>query len=121
MSNIRYRKLRTEDEVDCRDPEEASESESEDFVSKQFEKRSARVPWRAIIYAAVLLVGGTVLLVLGSLIVTGHLDPEVHGERFWPLILLGGLLFIPGSYHTYFAYKAFSGDPDWSFDEFPDF
>ena len=122
MSNVRYRKLKTEDVIDGRDEEEVSDaSEGSDFVSKQFERRQTRVPWRAILYAAVLLVGGSVLLVLGSLIVTGHLDPEVHGERFWPLILLGGLMFIPGSYYTYFAYKAFTGDPDWSFEEFPDF
>ena len=81
----------------------------------------AKTQWRAIVYTAVLLLGGSVLLVLGSMIVTGHLDPDTHGERFWPLVLLGGLMFIPGAYHVYFAYKAFTGDPDWSFDEFPDF
>ena len=73
----------------------------------------------AIIYAAVLLLLlGSVLL--DSMIVTDHLDPDTHGKRFWSLVLLGGLISIPGAYHVYFAYKTFTGDPDWSFDEFPD-
>lgn len=116
MSSVRYRKLRTDEQ---RDTDETDSSRS-DFVSSQFERPAAKTPWRAILYAAVLLLGGSVLLVLGSMIVTGHLDPDTHGERFWPLVLLGGLMFIPGAYHVYFAYKAFTGDPDWSFDEFPD-
>ena len=91
------------------------------FRNMTQEHQDAKTPRRAIIYAAVLLLGGGVLVVLGSMIVTGHLDPDTHGERFWPLVLLGGLMFIPGAYHVYFAYKAFTGDPDWSFDEFPDF
>ena len=140
-----------------------------------------------------------ILLTIGCLIVTDHVDQEKHNERFWSLILLGALMFIPGivelinistvktkitlklrrplkrwifvwiwirinlgmhcheiinlffiikspftslwlclglhidiilimcssinlgSYHTYFAYKAFIGDPNWSFEEFPDF
>ena len=66
----------------------------------------AKTKWRAIIYTAVLLLGGSVLLVLGSMIVTGHLDPDTHGERFWPLVLLGGLMFIAGADHVYFTYKA---------------
>lgn len=31
-----------------------------------------------------------------------------YGDRFWPLIALGSLMFIPGSYHTYFAYNKLS-------------
>ena len=90
-------------------------------LTQDRQHRIAKTQWRAIVCTAVLLLGGSVLLVLGSMIVTGHLDPDTHGERFWPLVLLGGLMFIPGAYHVYFAYKAFTGDPDWSFDEFPDF
>ena len=86
MSSVRYRKLRTDEQ---RDTDETDSSRS-DFVSSQFEKPAAKTPWRAILYAAVLFLGGSVLLVLGSMIVTGHLDPDTHGERFWPLVLLGG-------------------------------
>ena len=40
-----------------------------------------QVPWKAIIYAVVLFLAGSVLLVIGSLIVTGHLDPIEHNDR----------------------------------------
>lgn len=117
MSNVRYRKLPTHDH-DCQDTDETDGS---DFTSQQFDRPAAKIPWRAISYAVILFVGGTVLLAIGSLIMTGHIDSEKHGERFWPLVLLGALMFIPGSYHTFYAYKAFSGDPDWRFEDFPDF
>ena len=38
-------------------------------------------------------------------LVTGHIVDEHYQDRFWPLVILGLLMFIPGSYHTYFAYK----------------
>jgi len=113
MSNLRYRKLKQEGEED--------EVDGSDFDNSQFEKPKTKVPWKAISYAVILLLIGTILLTIGCLIVTGHIDQEKHNERFWPMILLGALMFIPGSYHTYFAYKAFIGDPNWSFEEFPDF
>ena len=34
------------------------------------------------------------------------------------LIVMGSIMFIPGSYYTtYFACKAFTRDPDWKYDE----
>ena len=88
MSNLRYRKLKQEGEED--------EVDGSDFDNSQFEKPKAKVPWKAISYAVILLLIGTILLTIGCLIVTGHIDQEKHNERFWPLILLGALLFIPG-------------------------
>ena len=38
---------------------------------------SVRIPWKAISLAFVLCVGGLFMLILGSLIVTGHLDSKV--------------------------------------------
>lgn len=116
MSQVRYRKLATKD-----NDFDTDETDGSEILSSQFEKPPVKIPWKAIIYACVLLIGGSVLLVIGCLIVTGHIDPDEHNERFWPLIFLGAIMFIPGSYHTYFAYKVFTGDPDWSFDEFPEF
>ena len=118
MSNIRYRRLAQQEATDETDTNSTS---NEDFQACQFERLPVAIPWKAIAYAAALLLLGSLLLGTGCLIVAGYLDPETHNERFWPLILLGSLLFIPGSYHTYFAYKAYSGDPDWAWEEFPDF
>ena len=118
MSEVRYRKLnQNEDIEDVDGPQERSD----EFLTQQYEKPPTKVPWKAVIYALILFILGCILLTAGCLIVTGHIDPVKHNERFWPLILLGSLMFIPGSYHTYFAYKAFTGDPDWDFEEFPDF
>ena len=113
MSEIRYRRLADHEETDSTDGSE--------FTSKQFERAAVKIPWRAVSYAVILFLGGSTLLIIGSLIITGHIDSEKHGERFWPLVLLGALMFIPGSYHTFYAYKAFTGDPAWTFDDFPDF
>jgi len=118
MSEVRYRRLPQHDEHAA---DSVDNGQQEEFLPEQFTKQPVQVPWKAVIYAVVLFLAGTVLLVIGSLIVTGHLDPIEHNDRFWPLILLGSIMFIPGSYHTYYAYKAFSGDPDWDFEEYPDF
>ena len=88
MSNLRYRKLKQEGEED--------EVDGSDFDNSQFEKPKTKVPWKAISYAVILLLIGTILLTIGCLIVTGHIDQEKHNERFWPMILLGALMFIPG-------------------------
>ena len=119
MSEVRYRKLNQDDNY-VEETDSVSQNH-EDFLAQQFEKPATKVPWKGVIYALILFLLGSGLLLAGCLIVTGHIDPVEHNERFWPLILLGSLMFIPGSYHTYFAYKAFTGDPDWDFDEFPDF
>ena len=74
----------------------------------------AKVPWRAVCHTFLILIAGSSLLIGG--IVGSITDPDT----FWPLILLGTLLFIPGSYHTWFAYKANKGHHGWDFDEFPD-
>ena len=74
-------------------------------------KPASKVPWRPVIFASALLIVGTAMLMVGFLN-----DPD----RFWPLLLLGTLMVIPGSYYTYFAYKAFRGQPDWDFLEYPD-
>ena len=49
---------------------------------------------------------------------TGHIDSIKYADRFWPLIILGLLMILPGSYHLYFGFIGFKkGD----FDDFPDF
>jgi len=121
MTGIRYRKLnQNEDEIDDTGIN-LSQDATEAFLPEQFDRPPIKTPWKAILYAVILFLLGSLLLTIGLLTVTGHIVDEHYQDRFWPLVILGLLMFIPGSYHTYFAYKALKGDPDWDFDEFPDF
>jgi hypothetical protein len=62
----------------------------------QFLLPQRKVPWKSIAYAVGLFVMGTILLICGCLIRIGHVDNERYGDRLWPLIIFGLLMFIPG-------------------------
>jgi len=53
---------------------------------------------------------GTVLLICG-LILNNHIA----------LLTLGSLLFIPGAYHLFLAYKIFQGNEGYSVSDLPEF
>lgn len=91
-----------------------------EFVDVQFARPPPKVPWKALTLAALLLVAGVVLLTLGILVVTGHLN-TTYTDRMWPMIILGILMFIPGAYHIRIAYYAFRQVPGYSFDDIPEF
>ena len=44
-----------------------------------------------------------------------------YGDRTWPLIIVGALMFIPGAYHVRIAYLAFRGRKGYSFDDIPSY
>ena len=37
------------------------------------------------------------------------------------MLILGALMFVPGSYHSFIAYKAYLGEAGYSFNQIPDF
>lgn len=90
------------------------------FVDEQFIHPPEKIPWKAVLLAGSLLFVGTVLLLLGSLIVSGYIDMK-YSDRMWPMIILGALMFIPGAYHIRIAYCAFKKVPGYSFDDIPEF
>ncbi|KAK8729971.1 hypothetical protein OTU49_008412 [Cherax quadricarinatus] len=94
--------------------------EDDGFVDAQFKAGPSRIPWKAISYAMLLFAAGTLLLVIGSLLVAGYIE-EKYADRTWPLIILGALMFIPGAYHSYIAYYAFKGYDGYSFDDIPSY
>ena len=81
--------------------------------------RHRKIPYKEITLAVVLLVLGTIMLTLGSLMLTGHL-PDAF-DRGYPLVILGAILFIPGSYNTYTAYWAWRGAEGYSFSQIPQY
>ncbi|CAL1674259.1 unnamed protein product [Lasius platythorax] len=90
------------------------------FFDSQFVSPPVKIPWKAITLAALLFVGGTVMLIMGSLIVSGHIDSK-YSDRMWPVIILGALMFIPGAYHMRVAILAYQKVPGYSFDDIPEF
>lgn len=51
-------------------------SDGEVYSSLQFAKPEGKVPWRAIRTAAVLFVIGSILIVVGSLLLAGYIDKK---------------------------------------------
>jgi len=90
------------------------------FVDLQFEKPKAKVPWKALLLATALFAMGSSLIIISALLMSGYIDAK-YGDRTWPLLILGSLMFIPGAYHVRIAYYAFKGYQGYSFDDIPDF
>jgi len=91
-----------------------------EFTDKQFERPPSKVPYKAIGLAVILFVAGSVLIILGSLLLSGHIDAK-YADRTWPLLILGFIMFIPGSYHVRLAYYAWKGYDGYSFDDIPEY
>ncbi|XP_040564157.1 transmembrane protein 230 [Lepeophtheirus salmonis] len=92
---------------------------TDDFVPEQYQyvlKES--IPWKSIGFATFLFLVGGLCIVSGSLIQFRTLEED---DRIWPLIIIGCLMFIPGSYHVYIAFRALIGSPGYNFDDYAKF
>ncbi|XP_066586777.1 transmembrane protein 230-like isoform X2 [Prorops nasuta] len=105
------RKIAGERQFENVDYTQLTETDS-GFVDSQFIIPPIKIPWKAITLAALLFVGGTIMLIMGSLI---------YSDRMWPVIILGALMFIPGAYHMRVAILAYRKVPGYSFDDIPEF
>lgn len=90
------------------------------FLNSQFERPPPKVPYKAIILAAVLFIFGSALIIVGALLVTGYIDVE-NADRTWAVLILGVLMFIPGAYHVRIAYYAYKGYEGYSYDDIPEY
>lgn len=93
---------------------------NDDFLDIQFQKPPPKFPKKAIALATLLFIVGSILLVIGSLLLTGYIDAK-YGDRTWPVLILGSLMFIPGFYHVRIAYYAYKGYVGYSYDDIPEF
>ncbi|XP_064600874.1 transmembrane protein 230-like [Liolophura sinensis] len=108
---------------------------SDGFVDLQFEKPPPKIPYKAIILATVLFLGGTILIVVGALLLSGYirlsykhgipntcfLYKYTYSDRTWPLLILGSIMFIPGAYHVRLACYAYKGYTGYSYEDIPEF
>lgn len=90
------------------------------FIDLQFEKPPPKVPFKAIGLATLLFLAGSILIIIGALLLTGYIDAQ-YSDRTWPVLILGGLMFIPGSYHVRIAYYAWKGYAGYSYEDIPEY
>uniref|UniRef100_A0A3Q1CNH7 Transmembrane protein 230 n=1 Tax=Amphiprion ocellaris TaxID=80972 RepID=A0A3Q1CNH7_AMPOC len=109
-SKVRYSRLATDDDG---------------YIDLQFKRSPPKVPYKAIALATVLFLIGSLLIIIGALLLAGYFGVTRHTEqtvyRTVPVLIIGILVFLPGIYHLRIAYYASKGYPGYSYDDIPDF
>ena len=65
-----------------------------------------KIPWKTILIAFVFLIVGTALLYFG---ICEMMNVGLYETEPWEKVLLGAILFIPGSFHSFLAVQALRG------------
>ncbi|XP_063067474.1 transmembrane protein 230a isoform X2 [Engraulis encrasicolus] len=92
----------------------------EGYIDLQFKKGPPKVPYKAIALATFLFLIGSLLIVIGGLLLSGYIQVS-DPNRTIPVLIIGVLVFLPGFYHLRIAYYASKGYRGYSFDDIPDF
>ena len=76
-----------------------------------------KIPYKTILVAFLFLIGGTIFMYLGleELLTTGSISES------YEKILLGLIMFIPGSYHSFLAFMACRKAEGWNYDDLTTF
>ncbi|ORZ09358.1 hypothetical protein BCR41DRAFT_137786 [Lobosporangium transversale] len=90
------------------------------YSEGQFMAPTPSIPWKSIALAVVLLILGIAGLTIGSLLKVGIIVSPEWLDKGTPLLILGALCFIPGSYHVGLAYYAYKDYEGYSFSHIPD-
>ena len=75
-----------------------------------------KIPWKTILIALLFFVVGTIFLVWGA-----QETFEVGLSTSYEKLLLGAILFIPGSYHSFIAFMALRKVPGYNYDNLTTF
>ncbi|XP_051541713.1 transmembrane protein 230a [Myxocyprinus asiaticus] len=92
----------------------------EGYIDLQFKKSPPKVPYKAIALATFLFLVGSLLIIVGSLLLAGYIH-VMYPDRTIPVIIIGILIFLPGFYHLRIAFYASKGYRGYSYDDIPDF
>ncbi|KAM3873789.1 transmembrane protein 230a [Diretmus argenteus] len=95
-------------------------ADDDGYIDLQFKKSPPKVPYKAIALAIFLFLIGSLLIILGALLLAGSIKVE-HRDRTIPVLIIGVLVFLPGFYHLRIAYYASKGYRGYSYDDIPDF
>lgn len=95
-------------------------ADEDGYIDLQFKRSPPKVPYKAIALATFLFVVGTLLIIIGSLLLADYIKVE-HPDRTIPVLIIGVLVFLPGFYHLRIAYYASKGYRGYSYDDIPDF
>ena len=114
--------------VTSKDEHNTTTQNTEEILINQYtssslkeDAKSTKIPYKSIMLAIVLFTIGTVLLVVGSLLVSGFWVPAEYADRTIPVLILGCIAFIPGSYHTYIAWASYRRYKGYSYSQIPSF
>eukprot|EP00698_Gefionella_okellyi_P021955 TRINITY_DN720_c0_g2_i2.p1 TRINITY_DN720_c0_g2~~TRINITY_DN720_c0_g2_i2.p1 ORF type:complete len:111 (-),score=7.55 TRINITY_DN720_c0_g2_i2:265-555(-) len=77
-------------------------------------------PIKPILLAVFLFLIGSVMLIIGCLLVTGIII-TADRDRGYALVVLGSITFIPGAYHVRIAYYAWKGYKGYEYSAIPKF
>lgn len=90
------------------------------YIDLQFKRSPPKVPYKAIALAAFLFLIGSLLIIIGALLLAGYIQVS-HPDRTVPVLIIGILVFLPGFYHLRIAYYASKGYRGYSYEDIPDF
>ncbi|XP_062870161.1 transmembrane protein 230a [Trichomycterus rosablanca] len=92
----------------------------EGYIDLQFKRSPPKVPYKAIALATFLFLVGSLLIIIGSLLLAGYIH-VANPDRTIPVLIIGVLIFLPGFYHLRIAYYASKGYRGYTYDDIPDF
>lgn len=123
MAKVRYRLVDNKDSSNYKSTSSLKSTTSSDdgFIDEQFlHRKSTKIPYKAIGLAIFLFCLGTVMCVIGGMLLSGIYIDQKYNDRTWPVLFLGLIMFIPGVYHVRIAYYAYKQVPGFEYSDIPD-